>query len=64
MNVARFSVMSSVFIFRLGEGDIGITKQNINHLGDGHANILLHSLETVMNFMRRLTSFNVLRVAY
>jgi len=31
---------------------------------DGHPSVLLHSMKTTVNFMRRLTGINVLYVAY
>ena len=43
---------------------MGIKKQNPNILCDGHPSVLLHSMKTVVNFMRRLTSIKVLYVAY
>ena len=64
MNVALCSVMFSAFNFRMRNGDIGIKKQNPNILCDGHPSVLLHSMETAVNFMRRSTGINILYVAY
>ena len=40
-----------------------LINRNTNILGNGHHSVLLHSMKTAVNFMRRLTSINGLYVA-
>ena len=59
MNVALCSVMFSAFNFRMRNGDMGIKNKITNILCDADLRVLLHSMKTVVNFMRRLTGIKV-----
>jgi hypothetical protein len=64
MNFARFSVLFSAFNFSLVYGDISIKNINTYTWGDGNPIVLWHSTINLVNFMKRLTSINVLCLAY
>jgi hypothetical protein len=49
-----------LLILGLGDGDISIKNKNTNILCDGNHSVLWYGVKTVVNFMRHLTSVNVL----
>jgi len=64
MNVDFFRSIFSALNFRLGDGDISIKKHKSLYFGDENPIVVFHSVIKLVNFMRRLTSINVLRLAY
>jgi hypothetical protein len=56
----QFCGMFSCFNFRMEDSDISIKTRNANTLGDGNPDVLWHSIKTLVNFMLRLTSINLL----
>jgi hypothetical protein len=64
MNFIHFSGIFSVFNFVLEDGYVSNKNKNTNILDDGKPSVLWHSMETTVNFVRHLTSINVLYLAY
>ena len=63
-NVSHFNVMLSAFNFSFGDGDICIKKQKHEYLFECKPSVLWNSMKTLVNFVRHLTSINVLCLAY
>jgi len=57
MNVARFNVMFQLLILGWEKAPSALKDTNI--LGDGHPNVLLHSMKTIVKFLRPLKRITV-----
>ena len=60
MNVDSFGGSFTAFNFGLGKATSILKTQNPNIVSDGNPNVMWHSMKTLLNFMRHLTSINIL----
>ena len=60
MNVVRFSGIFSVFNFGWQTVTSILKTNNTNIVGDGNPSVLWRSVKNLVNFIRHLTSINVL----